>query len=120
MSQSQIIPVIIVVIAALLAFGAGAVLARRKGYTKPGEVVARCRRGHLFTTDWAAPASRHRFDLGWARIQRCPVGGHWTIVFPVEETDLSPEDKKLASQQRDSTMPERPDRPAPSPRRKKR
>jgi hypothetical protein len=113
--MSQIVPVIIVVIAALLAFGVGAVLARRRGYTEPKEVVVRCRRGHLFTTFWAAHASRGRIDLGWARIQRCPMGDHWTIVFPVKESDLTPEDKKRASQYRDGAkagqpVPRRPPR----------
>jgi hypothetical protein len=118
--MSQILPIIIVVIAALLAFAAGAVMAKRKGYLRPGEVVARCRRGHLFTTVWAAKASRHQFDLGWARIQRCPVGDHWTIVVPVDDSDLTPDDRKLAAQHRDSAVPDRvvPSRP-PRRRRKK-
>jgi hypothetical protein len=114
--MSQILPVIIVVIAALLAFMAGLVLSRRKGYTTPGVAVARCRRGHLFTTVWAARASRRQIDLGWARIQRCPVGGHWSLVIRVDESDLTPQDKKLASQHRDGAEP---DQLAPSKRRRK-
>lgn len=102
--MSKVIPVIIIVVAALLAFLVGALLARRKGFAKTGEVAARCRRGHLFTTVWAARASRDRIDLGWARIQRCPVGDHWTLVVPVDESRLTPADKKLASQHRDGAQ----------------
>ena len=108
--MSSIVPVIIVVIAAFLAFGVGAVLAQRRGYTEAKEVVARCRRGHLFMTFWAAHASRDRFDLGWATIQRCPVGDHWSIIFPVKDSDLTPEDKKVAAQHRDSTKADPPPR----------
>jgi hypothetical protein len=118
--MSQILPIVIVIIAALVAFAAGAVLAKRKGYLRPGEVVVRCRQGHVFTTVWAAKASRRQLDLGWARVQRCPVGGHWTVVVPVDDSHLAPEDKKLAAQHRDSAVPDRvvPSRP-PRRRRKK-
>lgn len=100
-AMSEVIPVVVIVVAALLAFLVGALWARRKGFTKPGEVVARCRKGHLFVTVWAARASRRQIDLGWARIQRCPVGDHWTLVVPVDRSTLTPEDKKLASKHRD-------------------
>jgi hypothetical protein len=115
---SEVLPIIIVVIAALLAFAAGAVLAKRKGYLGFREVVARCGRGHLFTTVWAAKASRRQIDLGWARIQRCPVGDHWTIAVPVDDSDLTPEDKKLALQHRDNAVPDR-EVPSRPPRRRK-
>jgi hypothetical protein len=118
--MSQIVPTVIIIVVALLAFVAGAVLARRRGYLKPGEVVVRCRRGHLFTTVWAARASRREIDLGWARIQRCPVGDHWTIAAPVDASDLTPEDKKLAAQYRDTAVPDKPLPSRPPKRRKKR
>ena len=105
--MSSVLPFIIIVIAALVAFAAGAVIARRRGYTRPGEVVARCRRGHLFTTEWTARASRHRIDLGWARIQRCPVGDHLTLIVPVKDSDLSPEQKRQAREHRDGAVDRR-------------
>jgi hypothetical protein len=77
-------------------------IAHRRGYTKTGSVFARCRKGHLFTTVWNARLSMHRLDLGWARIQRCPVGNHLTLVFPVKEADLSSEEKREARRNRDA------------------
>ena len=100
--MSQLIPIIIVIVVALLAFTVGAFLASRKGYTKAGQTIARCRQGHLFTTVWSARFSRKQYDLGWARIQRCPVGDHWSLVRVVDEAGLSAEDKKSAAQHRDS------------------
>jgi hypothetical protein len=96
------VPLLIIVVVALLAFAAGALIARRRGYTQTGQVVARCRRGHLFTTVWMARASLRRLDLGWARIQRCPVDNHLTLVVRVKESDLTPEQKKLARKVRDT------------------
>jgi hypothetical protein len=106
--MSEIVPILIIVVVAILAFVAGALIARRKGYNRPGEVVARCRRGHLFTTVWSAKASGRRVDLGWARIQRCPVGDHLTIVFPVRNTDLTAEQRKEARKYRDEAAGSRP------------
>jgi hypothetical protein len=99
--MSTVIPVIVIVIVALLAFVAGVLIARRKGYTSPREVVVRCRRGHLFITVWVASASTHRLDLGWARVQRCPVGNHLTLVVPVKDSDLTSEQRRVARQNRD-------------------
>jgi hypothetical protein len=96
-----VVPIIIVIIAALLAFAAGAVLARRRGYHQVGEVVARCGRGHLFTTAWNRPLSSRELSLGWTRLQRCPVGGHWTFVRLVENSALTPEEKRIAREHRD-------------------
>ncbi len=94
-------PIIVIVAAAVLAFVAGSLLARRRGYHQAREVVARCRRGHLFTTVWGARLSRQRFDMGWARIQRCPVGDHLTLVVAVKDADLTPEQRKQARKYRD-------------------
>ncbi len=101
--MSQALPVIIIFVAALLAFVAGVVIARRKGCnTRTGQVVARCRKGHLFTTVWNAPPSVHRIDLGWARIQRCPVGNHLTLVVMVKDSELTAEERRIAKETRDS------------------
>jgi hypothetical protein len=100
--MSIMIPLIIIVVAAFVAFAGGAVVAARKGYKNGGEVVARCRQGHLFMTVWVDRFSWHRLDVGFAKIQRCPVGDHLTVVRPVETSALSAEDKKSAKQTRDS------------------
>jgi hypothetical protein len=100
--MSEALPFIILIIAAVLAFVLGAMIARRRGYTRSGEVVARCRKGHLFTTVWATHASVRRLDLGWARLQRCPVGNHLTLVAPVDENTLTPEQKREARKHRDT------------------
>ena len=102
--MDKIIPLIIIVVAAALAFAAGAVLAHRQGYKQKGEVVARCRRGHLFTTVWVARFSIRRLDLGWAKIQRCPVGHHLSVVVPVDEATLTKEDKKAAKEYNDGAV----------------
>ena len=51
-----------------------------------GNVTVRCRQGHLFTTIWIPGASLKALRLGWWRFQRCPVGGHWSVVTPVKGT----------------------------------
>jgi hypothetical protein len=99
--MSNIIASIIVVVVAFGAFVLGALIARRKGFTKQGDVVVRCRRGHLFTTVWTSRLSKSRLDLGFARIQRCPQGNHLTIVTPVDGATLTKEEKKQAKQLRD-------------------
>jgi hypothetical protein len=100
--MSSAAPIIIIVVAGLLAFAAGAIIARRRGYAGLEEVVARCRQGHLFTTVWASKVSIHEIDLGWARLQRCPVGDHWTLVVPVKDSDLTAEERRIAGQHRDA------------------
>ncbi|MGO9195679.1 MAG: hypothetical protein ACLQK4_00940 [Acidimicrobiales bacterium] len=81
------------------------VVARRRGYNMGGDVVVRCRDGHLFTTIWVPGASVKSLRLGWARLQRCPVGQHWTLVTPVRETDLTDEEKQFAAEHHDMRIP---------------
>jgi hypothetical protein len=64
-------------------------VARARGYGVGGNTVVRCRQGHLFTTLWIPGASVKALRLGWWRIQRCPVGRHWTVVAPVKESSLN-------------------------------
>jgi hypothetical protein len=78
---------------------------RLRGYRVGGNLVVRCRRGHLFTTIWIPGASLKAIRLGWWRIQRCPVGQHWSIVTPVKESELSDEEKQLAGAHRDVRIP---------------
>jgi hypothetical protein len=61
-----------------------------------GEVVVRCGRGHLFTTNWSSLGSFTSIRLGSARFQHCPVGDHWSLVRPVNDSDLTAEDRRIA------------------------
>jgi hypothetical protein len=64
-------------------------VARARGYGIGGRTVVRCRRGHLFTTLWIPGVSVKALRLGWWRVQRCPVGRHWSVVSPVKESSLT-------------------------------
>ena len=76
-----------------------------RGYRMGGNLVVRCRRGHLFTTIWLPGASLKSIRLGWWRVQRCPVGKHWSIVTPVKDSELSEGEKRIASEHRDVRIP---------------
>jgi hypothetical protein len=91
------------VAAVLLAIGT--VLARRLGYKIGGRTVVRCRQGHLFTTIWIPGISLKAIRLGWFRLQRCPVGPHWSLVSPVRDADLTAMQRVLAEQTRDRQIP---------------
>jgi len=93
----------IVFVVATLAVGT--LIARRLGYKVGGNVVVRCRQGHLFTTIWVPGASLKSVRLGWWRFQRCPVGKHWSLVAPVKESDLTEEEKRVARENRDIRIP---------------
>jgi hypothetical protein len=84
---------------------AGTVVVRRLGYKVGGNVVVRCRQGHLFTTIWIPGASLKSIRLGWARLQHCPVGKHWTLVTPVKDATLTDEERRIAGQYRDVRIP---------------
>lgn len=82
-----------------------AVLALRLlGYQFGRNTTVRCREGHLFTTTWIPGASLKAIRLGWWRLQRCPVGAHWTLVHPVKEGELSDEERAAAGR-RDTRVP---------------
>ena len=87
-----------------LAVLATIVLARR-GYPMGGNVVVRCRKGHLFTTIWIPFASVKAIRLGRWRLQRCPVGQHFSLVRPVKEADLTEAEKLSANAHRDIRIP---------------
>ena len=70
-----------------------------------GNLVVRCRHGRLFTTTWIPGASVKSLRLGWWRLQRCPVGHHWTVVTPVREAELSAEERRAASEHHDIRLP---------------
>jgi hypothetical protein len=70
-----------------------------------GNVVVRCRRGHLFTTMWIPGGSVKSLRFVWWRFQRCPVGGHWSIVTPVTESELTEEERRMAADNKDIRIP---------------
>jgi hypothetical protein len=86
-------------------FVVGTVVARRRGYNMGGDVIVRCREGHLFTTIWVPGVSIKSIRLGWTRFQRCPVGDHWTLVTPVRVLDLSEAERQFAEEHRDVRLP---------------
>jgi len=93
------------IIAAAALIAGGTVVGRRLGYTMGGNVVVRCRDGHLFTTIWVPFASLKAIRLGPARLQRCPVGRHWSLVRPVKDGDLTDDERLAASRHHDVRIP---------------
>ncbi|MGH2858788.1 MAG: hypothetical protein ACRDMJ_15045 [Solirubrobacteraceae bacterium] len=70
-----------------------------------GRTLVRCRQGHLFTTLWIPLVSIKSLRLGWWRLQRCPVGRHWSIVTPVRQSELSEAEVAAAAEHRDLPLP---------------
>ena len=77
----------------------------RRGYGIGGNVVVRCRAGHLFTTIWIPGVSVKAVRLGWWRFQRCPVEDHWSIVTPVDRASLTEPERVRADERRDIRLP---------------
>ena len=90
---------------AALATAAEAVALRRHGYRGAGNVVVRCRDGHVFTTIWVPGVSVKSVRLGWWRFQWCPVGRHVTVVTPVSRSDLSWRQRRSADANKDIRLP---------------
>jgi hypothetical protein len=99
MKRKRVLPVVVV------ALVAGTIVGRRRGYNFGGNVAVRCRQGHVFTTIWIPGASIKSLKLGWARMQYCPVGKHWTLVTPVRDSDLTDEERRSAAENRDVRIP---------------
>jgi hypothetical protein len=76
-----------------------------RGYPFGGNVVVRCRDGHLFTTLWVPGASLKAVRFAGWRLQRCPVGHHWSVVTPVRRSDLSKQQERAASEIKDIRIP---------------
>ena len=70
-----------------------------------GNVIVRCREGHVFTTIWIPAASVKSLRLIWWRFQYCPVGRHWSLVTPVNEADLTKSERKSAREHQDIRLP---------------
>jgi hypothetical protein len=77
----------------------------RRGYGVGGNVIVRCREGHLFTTIWIPGASLKSLRFGPRRFQRCPVGHHWSLVTLVRESDLSARARRSARSHKDIRIP---------------
>lgn len=88
-----------------VAFAVEAFAVARRGYRLGGNVIVRCRKGHLFTTIWVPGASVKALRLGLVRFQRCPVGGHFSLVAPVAEASLSEPEREAARARRDLRVP---------------
>ena len=96
--------VITILIAAGVATG-GTLIARRLGYKLGTNTLVRCRQGHVFTTIWIPGVHLKEIDLAIARIQRCPIGHHWSLVVPVREQDLSDTELEVAREHHDVPIP---------------
>jgi hypothetical protein len=60
-----------------------------------GDVIVRCGKGHVFRTSWSPLGSLTSIRLGSARFQHCPVGDHWSLVRPVNDADLTDDDRRM-------------------------
>ncbi len=83
----------------------GTVAARLLGYKLGGNVVVRCRQGHVFSTIWIPGVKLKSLDLVVARVQRCPVGKHWSLVVPVRESELTEGERQFAKEHHDVPIP---------------
>ncbi|MBV9838596.1 MAG: hypothetical protein JO156_10765 [Solirubrobacterales bacterium] len=70
-----------------------------------GNVVVRCRQSHVFTTIWIPAVSLKSIRLGPWRVQRCPVGRHWSLVTPLKDSELTDEQRRSAAAHRDVRVP---------------
>jgi hypothetical protein len=75
-----------------------------EGYRFGTDVVVRCRDGHLFTTVWLPLMSFKSIRLGLLRSQYCPVGGHWTLVRLMKDSDLTDAERLIAAQVHDGPV----------------
>ena len=101
MSRRIVTPALIV----CCVIAGGVVAARVMGYKLGGNVIVRCRQGHVFTTVWIPGVKLKEVDLVVARIQYCPVGKHWSLVVPVREGELTDGEREFARQHHDVPIP---------------
>jgi hypothetical protein len=80
-------------------------LRRRSGSLFGIKTIVRCQSGHLFTTTWIPGASVKAVRLGPWRIQRCPMGRHWSVIRPVQPAKLSDAERSEARSVRDTLLP---------------
>jgi len=94
-----------IVIASALTAAEALILRNRRGTLLSAHAIVRCNQGHLFTTIWIPGVSLKAARLGPWRLQRCPIGQHWTIVTPVQVAELSTEERAGAESVRDTRVP---------------
>ncbi len=70
-----------------------------------GNLIVRCRSGHLFTTLWVPGVSLKSLKLGGWRFQYCPIGKHWSLVTPVAESELPEAERQRARAHHDIALP---------------
>jgi hypothetical protein len=76
---------VVLALAAAAVAGEAIAVRRRSGHWG-GRVMVRCRQGHAFETLWIPGVSVTSVRLGPWRVQRCPVGRHWTVITPIRDT----------------------------------
>jgi len=84
---------------------AGVVIAGRLNMFRRFDRPVRCSDGHLFTTIWIPGASLKAVRLGRRRVQRCPVGGHWTMVTSIDSQNACAADLEVAASTHDLKVP---------------
>lgn len=89
----------------ILSVVAEPVAMKLRGYPMGGKLIVRCRQGHLYTTFWLPGVSFKALRLGWWRYQRCPVGGHWSLITPVRESELTEDERQVARSRSDIPLP---------------
>src|SRR5215475_14255946 len=77
-NQTQLVTVIVGLLLILAIIAIAAVMRGRRGsggdgYPAGGDVIVRCREGHLFTTIWIPFMSVKAIRFGPVRYQYCPV-----------------------------------------------
>jgi len=100
-----LVPIVITIVIVIIVMTIFTRRARRAGYGIGGETIVRCSQGHLFTTIWLPGGSFKAIRLGMLRFQHCPVGHHWSLVAPVKQSELTPEERRLAESRHDSLIP---------------
>jgi hypothetical protein len=102
MSRRRVVTPVVVTVGII---AGGTAIARLLGYKLGGNVVVRCRQGHVFTTLWIPGVKLKELDLVVARVQRCPVGKHWSLVVPVRDADLTEGERQFAREHHDLRIP---------------
>lgn len=67
--------------------------------------IVRCSDGHLYTTVWVPMMSLKALRFGSRRVQRCPVGRHWSTVVRVEPGELTHAELEKAMEIHDNQWP---------------
>jgi len=67
--------------------------------------IVRCGDRHLFVTMWVPLMLFKATRLGGMRLQRCPVGRHWSRVTRVDEASLTADELAEARLYHDVRIP---------------